>query len=330
MTATLQLARVMRSSELPDQGVGVWIGKIDGPVDADLELEDSIGYGRARLLVTAGSATRGFVELPIVDGVVDSGALRAAIESLPERTEPQLATRPAQSVVLCTRDRPDLLREALESLLALDYEKFEIIVVDNASTTDASERVVREFADPRIRLIKESVPGLARARNTGALAAAHDIVAFTDDDVIVDAGWLQGIALGFGRDSGVACVCGIVPSGEIRSASQAYFDRRVTWARSCVPKMFDMASPPAGDRLFPFRVGEYGTGANFAVSRASLFGLGGFDEALGAGSRAGGGEDIDWFVRTVVSGGRLAYEPSAIVWHRNRADAESLELQARA
>jgi hypothetical protein len=61
--------------------------------------------------------------------------------------------------------------------------------------------------------------------------------------------------------------------------------------------------------LYPYSAGIFGTGANFVVSRAAFEALGGFDEVLGAGALTRGGEDLDWFVRTLHQGFALAYEP---------------------
>jgi hypothetical protein len=90
-----------------------------------------------------------------------------------------------------------------------------------------------------------------------------------------------------------------------------------------------MADPPADQPLFPFQVGRFGTGANFAVKRDRVLQLGGFDEALGAGTASQGGEDLDLFFRVLTAGDALATEPAAIVWHRHRSDNEALLVQAR-
>lgn len=89
--------------------------------------------------------------------------------------------RPSVSVVVATRDRPELLRRALESICAQEYEgAIECVVVFDQSDPvlppiDAAGRTVRAIVNRRS-------PGLAGARNTGALAARGDLVAFCDDD----------------------------------------------------------------------------------------------------------------------------------------------------
>ncbi len=316
-------------SEPPDWPGSIWIGALDiEDVGAGIELTNAEGYSRVRLLVRRGRRPLGFVELAATDGVVDPATLRSAVHGLAD-DRAAVTDVPAVpiSVVLCTRDRPELLRAALTSLLGTDYPDFEIVVVDNASATNATEEVVAGMDDPRIRLISEPAPGLSRARNRGVLAAVHDVVAFTDDDVIVDRHWLRGINAGFATAEDVACVCGIVPTGELRSYSQAYFDGRVRWGQSCTPCVFRLAEPPAGNHLFPFQVGEYGTGANFAMRRSVLVGIGGFDEAMGVGSPSRGGEDSDIFVRVLLDGNALMYQPEALVWHRHRADPDALHEQ---
>lgn len=319
-----------------------WIGVLDlatapeRPAGADgtevFSAPGAQGYTRARVLIRDGRTLLRFVETDVDDG-------RIAL-ALPERTAAAPATPapsspapgdppPPISVVLCTRERPEDLRGALASLLAMDYPDFEVVVVDNAPVTDGTARVVAEAADPRVRRVVEEVPGLASARNAGLAAAAHPLVAFTDDDVVADASWLHGIALGFSRADDVACVCGTVPSGELRTLPQAYFDWRVSWGDNLEPRLYRLAEPPEDLPLFPFQVGAYGTGANFAIRTSALGDLGDFDERLGAGTATRGGEDLDIFFRVLAAGFALAVEPSAIIWHRHRADDEALMAQAR-
>ncbi|RKR75625.1 glycosyltransferase family 2 protein [Frondihabitans australicus] len=351
----LRLERPMSSAQAPEWPGAIWIGTVDAHdvetlAGDTVELAGSAGYTRARLLVRSGRAVRGFVELPVQaalgagalgagaegeqgagsDGTIGVSALRAQVSSLPSAESPVAPPiLPTVTVVVCTRDRADQLRGALASILELDYPAFDVVVVDNAGATDATRVVVEtEFADPRVRIVSEPVPGLSRARNTGLLAATGEIVAYTDDDVIVDRDWLTGLVAGFARADDVACVTGLVPSGELRTPVQRFFDDRVSWSRNLRAREFRLSEPPADLPAFPFSVGEYGTGANFALRRDTLLRLGGFDTAFGVGSRTGGGEDLDIFTRVIFSGAALVVEPSALVWHRHRADLGALRAQA--
>jgi len=302
---------------LPTTGAGA-------PRRVTLPAPAADGYTRARVLIRDGYRPLRFAEAAVVDGdlTLELPALEQAAPAAP-------AALPPSSVVLCTRDRPDDLRGALRSLQALDYPDFEIVVVDNAPSTDGTAQVVDEFGDPRIRRVLEQVPGLASARNAGLRAAAHEIVAFTDDDVVADAGWLRGIAAGFARADDVVCVCGTVPSGELRTLSHAYFDWRVSWGENLQSRVYRLAEPPADLPLFPFQVGAYGTGANFALRAEAAAAIGAFDERLGAGTATRGGEDLDMFFRVLAAGHALAAEPSAIIWHRHRSDSDALLSQAK-
>jgi GT2 family glycosyltransferase len=64
-----------------------------------------------------------------------------------------------------------------------------------------------------------------------------------------------------------------------------------------------------------------------AFRAAALREIGGFDERLGAGSPAGGGEDLDAFVRVLLAGYRLSYEPAALAWHEHRVTQADLGRQ---
>jgi GT2 family glycosyltransferase len=307
----------------------VWIGQlgIDDIPDETIELDRGVGFRRARFLVWERDQPRGFVEVDVDDGVVASSALRAAVDQLPPVGDIADVELPPMSVVVCTKDRPGQLRDMLVSILDIDYPDFEILVVDNGPASGLTRPVVDEFTSRGVRTVDAPVPGLSVARNIGIENARHDIIAFTDDDVVVDHRWLHNLARGFAHGADVGCVSGLVPTAELIAPAQAYFDRRVGWASSCQAAVYHLDSPPAGDPLFPFRVARFGTGANFAIRRPVARDLGGFDEGMGVGSPTGGGEDIDMFVRVLLGGYRFAYEPGAVIWHRHRDTSDGLETQ---
>ncbi|MBI5311461.1 MAG: glycosyltransferase, partial [Actinobacteria bacterium] len=237
------------------------------------------------------------------------------------------AGTPFASVVICSRDRAESLARTLGSALALDYPGFEIVVVDNAPDTPGTGLAVDSAGSDLIRYVAEPLPGLSRARNRGLREARGEIVAFTDDDVVVDAQWLRRLASGFSAADNVGCVTGLVPTAELRTEQQQIFDDSVNWSRAIERRVYDLGEHRAPGALFPYRTGRLGTGANFAVARAAAIDVGPFDEALGAGSPAGGGEDLDYFLRLIDHGWAIAVEPAAIAWHYHRADAQSLERQ---
>lgn len=318
----MTLRPVLPSTAVPTFAGARWIGVADDlPVDGAIPLLHADGFARARILLRHNRVPMGFADVDVVDGHVDAAAVWAAVARdavSPQR--PPAGPLPAITVAICTRDRGALLTRALKSVLCQRYPHFEVVVVDNAATAGG----VHVPRDARVRLVHEPAPGLSRARNTALRAARHDIVAFTDDDVLVDDQWLTALGRTFAAQPQTACVTGLVPTGELTCAAHAYFDRRVGWARNLRPRRFTLADPPADIPLFPFQVGVYGTGANFAICRDTAHALGGFDEILGAGAPAKGGEDLDMFFRIIMSGATLAYEPAAIVWHRHRDDVRGL------
>ncbi|NNG38557.1 glycosyltransferase [Flexivirga sp. ID2601S] len=319
-----------------------WVGALDvSTEDADtsrphgtIRLTGADGYARARLLVVDDGRPRGFVAADIgPEGTLDVASLDEQVRALPPAAARHTAApppRPPFSVVLCTRERAAALDVALRSLLRLDYPDFEIVVVDNAPVTTATADTVEAIGDARIRRIVEPRPGVSAARNLGIAQARHDWIAFVDDDVVVDRHWLSALADATAdTDDGrpVGAISGLVPAAELRSRTQAWFDDRVTWSKTFEPRVFDRDRPPHGVPLFPFQVGAYGTGANFAAHRSAMLDIGGFDRALGAGTRCLGGEDIDVFYRLVARGHVLRYEPGAIIWHRHRDTAPELRAQ---
>jgi GT2 family glycosyltransferase len=231
------------------------------------------------------------------------------------------------SVVVCTYDRPAGLSRTLASILEVDWPEFEVVVVDNAPDRPGTREAVHELGDPRLRYVAEPVPGLSAARNRGVRAARGATVAFTDDDVIVDRGWLRALATGFTRGEHVGCVTGLVPAGELDTAYQAYFDDKVKWSETLAPRLYDLKDNRGTSPLFPYANGDIGAGANFAVRRTVFDSVGDFDEALGAGSPAEGGEDLDFFARLLLDGWQIAFEPGAIVWHEHRRDRGALRSQ---
>jgi len=315
----------------PEWAGALWIGvcdRTDLEGDDPLPLTDADSYHHARILVRDGRTLLGFATVEVMDGSVSRAALRDALATLSAGPQEPDPPTPPISVVICTRDRPAMLADAIRSVLATDYPLFELVVVDNAPATDATRDLVTAVADDRVRYVVEPKPGVSRGRNRGLRAAAYDHVAFVDDDVVVDPHWLTGIATGFARADDVSVVCALVASGEVRTRPQAWFDRRVSWADARTPRVFRLAQRPHDVPLFPFQVGAYGTGAAFAVTRRAYEKVGALDIAMGPGTPTKGGEDIDLFVRMVTEGGAIAVEPSALVWHRHRADVAALRDQA--
>jgi cellulose synthase/poly-beta-1,6-N-acetylglucosamine synthase-like glycosyltransferase len=177
------------------------------------------------------------------------------------------------------------------------------------------------------RYVAEQRPGLSWARNVGLEHATGAIVAFTDDDVVVDRHWISELVRAFDIAPDVGCVTGqILPhalSTDLDRWREAYagatkfgFERRV----------FDLTSG-GSSALYPFTTGECGYGMNMAFRADVLRNVDGFSPALGAGTRTGGGEDLAAFFEVLNAGWRLVFEPSAMVSHMHRASFAELQTQ---
>lgn len=225
------------------------------------------------------------------------------------------------SVVICTRDRPESLAACLDSIARLDHPDHEVIVVDNAPTSDATRRVAERHA---VRYVVEPQPGLDRARNRGIACARHPLVAFTDDDVRVDPGWVTALVSAF-ADPRVGLVTGLVAPASLRTEAERIFELDYGgMGKGFAPRLLD---PAGADPARLLDTHHLGVGANMAVRRDVLDAVGGFDPALDVGTPAHGGGDLDLFHRVLLNGYCARYEPAALVWHRHRADRSALRAQ---
>ncbi|MFG3051632.1 glycosyltransferase family 2 protein [Kitasatospora sp. NPDC048239] len=230
------------------------------------------------------------------------------------------------SVVICTRNRTDQLRSCLDSLLRNGYPHTEILVVDNAPQSDATERLVATRYRNRVRYLREPVPGLSRARNRGLSEVRGEVVAFADDDLIIDGAWVEALADAFGADDRIGCVTGLVLPAELDTPAQAALEQYGGYSRGFAARDWSLRERP-DDPLMRFSVGRFGSGANMAFRTAVLRGIGGFDPATGAGTPARGGEELLAFFQTLDAGHTVAYQPDAIVWHRHPRTCDALTRQ---
>jgi GT2 family glycosyltransferase len=144
----------------------------------------------------------------------------------------------------------------------------------------------------------------------------------------IPTGWLDWSGRSSGPPAGL--VTGLIPTAELETEAQAIFDANIGWFERLRPSLDDLGEHHPGISFFPYSAGVFGAGASFAARREALDDLGPFDEALGAGTPSGGGEDLEYFLRTILAGWTLAYEPAAIVWHVHRHDMGGVTSQVKA
>ena len=173
---------------------------------------DEPPYERALCLVTVGGRPVGKVQLALDEAVLAPELVGARLRQglgpavdLSSAGGGPSAHPPADAtVVIATRERPERLAECLRSVFAGDLQPERVVVVDNAPTTTRTAELVAELSatEPRLRYVREDRPGLARAHNAALPHVLTPIVAFTDDDVLVDARWLARLVDAFADDDG--------------------------------------------------------------------------------------------------------------------------------
>jgi glycosyltransferase involved in cell wall biosynthesis len=266
------------------------------------------------------------------DGISPPASLPVAGIALPGQarcaSRRALGAEPGVTVAIATRDRTDSLLRCLASLSRLNYRAFDVVVVDSAPASDTTARALagRQDWPFTLRYVRAARPGLALAHNEALPAVTGEIVAFTDDDVEVDPEWLSALAAAF-TETGAACVTGLIVPAELETRAQLLVEQAGGFARGFTQRRFtrDMPDP---EPLFPFTAGRFGSGANMAFRTDWLLGHGGFDPATGAGTPARGGDDLVAFLRTIIDGGMLVYEPAAVVRHWHRRDYQGMRRQA--
>lgn len=159
--------------------------------------------------------------------------------------------------------------------------------------------------------------GLNAARNRAVREARHALIAFTDDDAIVDRQWLAALLRDF-DDPSVLCVTGLTMPAQLDTEAQELFESYSPFGRGFVRRVFDLT------RTSPLAVGRVGAGANMALRRSTPDLVGEFDEALDGGTPTRSGGDHEMFSRILASGFRIVYDPAALSWHRHRRGMEEL------
>ena len=228
-----------------------------------------------------------------------------------------------------THGRAAQLAACLDSVLAMHYPAVEVIVVDNAPPDDSTQRMVadRFGADSRVTYLREERAGASLARNLGVQAAHGEIVAFTDDDALVDPWWVSALVAGFADDPQVTCVTGLTLPIDLDTPAQQAFELYGGMTVGYEQRVYDLREHRGDTALYPYTAGVFGASNNVAFRRGPFLERGGFDVSLGPATPAFGAEDLDAFLWVVLGGQRIRYEPRAVVRHEHRREFSELYWQ---
>jgi len=206
-------------------------------------------------------------------------------------------------------------------LQRLDYPNFEIIVVDGSATTATADLIRGEFKD--VRYFHIGNRGICVGRNCGLDAATGSIVAFADDDVVVDRFWLVELVGALKSEERVACATGLAFPLELATQAQLWFEESGAFTEGFDRRVLDLAVPRERGSLLPYATRRIGAGVSMAWWTDALRKLGGFDLALDGLS----GEDLAAFFDALTNGYKIIYEPRAIVHHEHRRTYDGLRRQ---
>lgn len=206
------------------------------------------------------------------------------------------------TIITCTRNRADKLKRCLATIEeALPPQgEWELLVVDNGSSDHTKDVAAGAASHGKIPLTYcfESQIGLSFARNCGLAQASGRIIAYTDDDCLVDKSWPRTILSEFDQDPDLDILGGRVDLADVRDlpfCTRPFLDR----------------CPIVSINLILERL----IGCNMAFRRSVFDLIGLFDTRLGAGTSAASSEDTDLFYRALQAGMKISYSPDAIVLH---------------
>lgn len=218
-------------------------------------------------------------------------------------------SEPKVSAIICTHNRDHYLGLAIDSLLSQNFDAFEVVVVDNASSDRTREVVEARLNDSRLKYVYEPITGLSVARNTGAQAARGSILAYLDDDAIATPHWLAHLYNAYQSDEKLAIAGGKVT---------------LLWVEGMVPPMW-LSDSLAGNlgaydlgstMVYVDRPGLTPRGLNYSIRREFLEQIGGFDLNLGrVGKNLLSNEELHMTSLALQAGWHVAYLPDALVAH---------------
>ncbi len=234
-------------------------------------------------------------------------------QELVKTTSGQEYTLPPSSLIICTRDRPHLVWDLVESILNGDELPTEIIVIDDSKMPDERLAHLTPARACELRYVWNRSVGLSRANNAGIALAKYELLVFTQDDALVAPDWFGTIVnalLTAGPES--------VVTGQVQPTEAEY------------PGSFAPSTRSDQDPIIYHELTREDVlyVQNMAMFRSVVAAIGGFDERLGPGTSFPAADDNDFALRLLEAGKRIIYVPNAQVYHRAwRTDHDFLPLR---
>ncbi len=216
------------------------------------------------------------------------------------------------TIAICTHNRCEQLFENVKKIVDIcqSYEWIGILLVDNASTDDTSQVILRlidygKLKDIKIKTVCECQLGLAAARNLALDACETEFIAFVDDDAYVSQNWANMIREAFQKNDRLAACGGpVVPVYDVSRPD--WLSDRFLWA-------YSIHDRGKSDQNYVFP--DHPLGVNMTFDKKKLQSLR-FDQALG---RKGTGllswEESKFFRELMQRGGLVTYLSEAVVYH---------------
>jgi GT2 family glycosyltransferase len=219
----------------------------------------------------------------------------------------------AVTVVISSRDRPQMLRDVVESVLAARRVPSELVVIDQSENPDP----LLELGDVRgckVRYVHSPTPGVSRGRNLGIRLASNDLVVLVDDDMLVQDDSLERL-LAAHDGPGTRTITG----GQVLGGPPE--------RRGVFQPIIGTVRMPTFETFRGRQPRQVVAGANVALSRSVMLEIGGYDERLGPGTRFPAAEDQDLSHRLLDAGCEVHHVPDAIMLHRGwRTRPERIRL----
>lgn len=225
------------------------------------------------------------------------------------------------SVIVVTRNRPHQLIECLKSLKKNTCQSFELIIVDQSTDPHhcSNKHQLISFLKkfPHSIYLKQNKKGKSKGLNLAIKHSHAAILAFTDDDCILDKNWLTNILKTFEKHPHITAVFGkTLPY-------QPHLHPRQT-----CPCTFSYADDKSHLIAQPVKHWErIGFGNNMAWQKNFFDKYGLFKEWLGPGSFGSNAEDAEISLRALRNKEKIFYNPQVVTYHNKWLTKEELAKQ---